>query len=72
MTKETDFNDCIIPEWVNWIAQDASGKWWGYEVEPLRHDNGWYENELGRYILVKSAPPNASWQYNLIKFNEYH
>jgi len=34
-----------IPAGVRWIAQDSSGAWWGYSVEPLRHDSGWYENE---------------------------
>ncbi len=41
-----------IPDWVNWIAQDASGEWWGYSVEPLRNDTGWYENEVGRYVKL--------------------
>ena len=25
----------LAPDWVAWVAQDASGDWWGYEVEPL-------------------------------------
>lgn len=55
-----------IPAWVNWIAQDASGAWWGYSVEPLRHETGWYENELGRHVsLGKSAPQD--WQQSLQK-----
>ena len=37
-----------IPEWVNWIAQDADGAWWGYQVETLEYHCGWYENEVGR------------------------
>ena len=41
-----------IPRWVNWIAQDKSGAWWGYSVEPLRNDHGWYENEVGEYLAV--------------------
>lgn len=39
-----------VPSWVRWIAQDSNGQWWGYSVEPLRHDHGWYENEVGDYI----------------------
>ena len=35
--------DFEIPDWVRWVAQDGSGVWWGYSVEPLRNDNGWYE-----------------------------
>ena len=53
-----------LPEWVNWIAQDRDGTWWGYSVEPLRNDNGWYENEVGRYI--KLASENAEdWEGSL-------
>ena len=44
-----------VPDWVNWIAQDESGLWWGYSVEPLRHDHGWYENEVGDYIRLGST-----------------
>ena len=54
-----------IPNWVKWIAQDASGAWWGYEVEPQEYDRGWYENELGRSIQLKSTSPNQEWQTTL-------
>ena len=67
MKLAPNFSSGSMPEWVNWIAQDANGNWWGYEVEPLLHDNGWYENELGRYTLIKTSPPNQSWRNNLIK-----
>lgn len=30
-----------IPEWVQWLAQDADGTWWGYEVEPHQYHQGW-------------------------------
>jgi len=55
------------PDWVAWLAQDANGNWWGYEVEPQEHHCGWYENELGRSILLKTDPPNPKWQYTLKK-----
>lgn len=52
------------PGWVRWIAQDASGDWWGYSVEPQRNDSGWYENEVGRYVrLGRSAA--AGWERSL-------
>lgn len=53
-----------IPVWVRWIAQDSSGAWWGYSVEPLRHDSGWYENEAGRYVPLGRAMPR-DWQHSL-------
>ncbi len=59
-----------MPEWVRWIAQDSSGAWWGYSVEPLRNDTGWYENEVGR--SKKIILPNLtgkSWQQSLEKVN---
>jgi hypothetical protein len=53
-----------IPEWVHWIAQDSSGDWWGYAVEPLRNDTGWYENEVGDFIHLRSAA-SGDWQHSL-------
>ena len=50
-----------LPDWVSWIAQDADGVWWGYEVEPLQYERGWYENEVGRRIRVCRAAPNREW-----------
>ena len=48
-----------IPSWVNWVAQDSSGLWWGYSVEPLRHDSGWYENEVGRCVQLGRTAADA-------------
>lgn len=52
------------PDWVGWIARDADGTWWGYSVEPLRHDSGWYENEVGRCIRLGSGDA-AGWEDSL-------
>ena len=62
------FLDIEIPEWVNWMAQDSNGVWWGYSVEPLRNDNGWYENEVGRYVRLGVDNAN-DWQRSLVKIN---
>lgn len=53
------------PDWVRWIAQDADGIWWGYSVEPLQHDHGWYENEVGRYIKLEQSEVNPLWKTSL-------
>ncbi len=53
-----------IPSWVNWVAQDSSGVWWGYSVEPLRNDKGWYENEVGEYVCLGNAPA-GHWRDSL-------
>jgi len=56
-----------LPEWVHWIAQDADGQWWGYEVEPLQYHAGWYENELGRNLALQKEQPNAHWARCLLR-----
>ena len=56
-----------FPDWVNWIAQDEDGHWWGYSVEPLQHDHGWYENEVGRSVWLRRGEVNPAWQTSLIK-----
>ena len=55
-----------MPDWVQWVAQDSNGVWWGYSVEPLRNENGWYENEVGEYIRLSVSDASA-WQQSLIK-----
>jgi hypothetical protein len=55
-----------LPDWVAWVAQDSSGMWWGYSVEPLRNDNGWYENEVGDYVRLGQTSPD-DWQDSLMK-----
>jgi len=56
-----------LPHWVKWLAQDADGAWWGYEVEPLQQHRGWYENEVGRRRRVAEAPANPQWARSLLK-----
>jgi hypothetical protein len=55
-----------IPGWVNWVAQDETGCWWGYSVEPLRYDHGWYENEVGDYIRLGFTEPR-DWAGSLYR-----
>jgi len=61
-----------LPDWVNWLAQDADGTWWGYEVEPLRNHNGWYENEVGRHFKIRLDAPNSNWSKTLRKIKHSH
>ena len=47
-----------IPDWAEFVAQDADGTWWAYEAHPNENDTGWYENEVGRIKrLSKTEPP---------------
>jgi hypothetical protein len=62
------FDDRVsLPDWVQWLAQDADGVWWGYEAEPLQFDRGWYENELGRRIRILAGKPDTDWRQTLRK-----
>ena len=56
----------IIPDWVNWVAQDENGVWWGYSAEPLRNDHGWYENEVGEYLRLGVTEP-IHWANSLLR-----
>jgi len=58
-----------IPDWIRWLAQDADGTWWGYEMEPHQHHQGWYENELGRCHRIKKDLPNLDWQHSLAAYS---
>ncbi|MFN2308211.1 MAG: hypothetical protein ABR553_00535 [Gammaproteobacteria bacterium] len=53
------------PDWAEWIAQDADGAWWAYEVEPNPHDTGWYENEVGRSQSLGRGATNPDWRGSL-------
>ena len=57
--------DFVIPDWVNWLAQDEDGSWWGYSVEPLQHHKGWYENEVGQHQLLAKTASNPHWRSSL-------
>jgi len=68
MSHPLDSN--TIPDWVHWLAQDSSGAWWGYSVEPLRNDNGWYENEVGDCVLL-GITELVDWPNSLEKIRRY-
>jgi hypothetical protein len=54
--------DCSeIPAWVCWIAQDADGTWWGYEVEPNLSHVSWYENEVGKSVRLGKGAKIYDW-----------
>ena len=56
-----------LPDWVNWLAHDADGALWGYEAEPNKQDNGWYENEVGRIVRLGQEAPPADWETTLVR-----
>ncbi len=54
-----------IPTWVCWIAQDADGVWWGYQVEPNLSHLSWYENEGGDSVRLGKGAPGLDWKSTL-------
>ena len=66
----TTHDDNDLPTWVQWLAQDADGAWWGFEVEPNQSHQGWYENELGRCLKLQQETPNPDWQHSLTRVNQ--
>ena len=50
-----------IPEWVQWLAQDADGSWWGYEVEPNLSHLSWYENEVCKTVRLGKGAKIVDW-----------
>ena len=56
-----------LPDWAEWIAQDADGTWWAYEAEPNQQHNGWYENEVGRIQRLCRDRPNPDWADSLAR-----
>ena len=68
-TGENPLHDITLPIWVHWLAQDADGTWWGFEVEPLPHHQGWYENEVGRRVRLRTEGVNPDWLHSLIRVN---
>jgi len=57
----------LSPDWANWVAQDADGAWWTYEVEALQYHKGWYENELGRKQKIAMLEIPENWCDTLTK-----
>ncbi len=59
MKVNSDFSE--LSSWVCWIAQDADGIWWGYQVEPNQSHQSWYENEVGRSVRLGKGVLKVDW-----------
>lgn len=66
-TQATDNLPGNLPNWANWLAQDADGTWWAFEAEPNEYDLGWYENEVGRFLRLSDGTTNPRWRESLRK-----
>lgn len=58
-----------LPEWANWVAQDACGVWYCYEKKPIAYDSEVFDTpavgEAGEYEFIVNGQPNASWRDTL-------
>jgi len=55
---------------LNWIAQDESGVWWGFENKPVPGMHGWIDGLDGTKILLKQENrQNAEWRDSLKKLS---
>lgn len=60
-----------VPDWVEWIAQDKDGTWFGYEVEPKTGKDivpgEWIARNHNHIELADSAETSPNWQQSLRK-----
>lgn len=55
------------PKLINWVAQDASGTWWGFESRPAETGHGWQPTDSSHQVKLKSERPNMAWRRTLRK-----
>lgn len=65
--KKDDAGRPVIPEGIQWVAQDAYGTWWGYEGKPSPGKDGWNPLKLTSFIRIGEAEPNPEWDKSLRK-----
>lgn len=56
-----------LPAEIHWVAQDATGTWWGFEHRPHAGGSGWREMELSSFIKLGRGRPNPNWRGSLQK-----
>jgi hypothetical protein len=59
VSREVDFTMTLaIPDWARWIASDASGCVWAFEMEPTPRTASW-DNGGGFCLMIAEA----NWWY---------
>ena len=55
----------LLPDWVNWVADDADGDVYGHEGRPRKSKiiKEWVSD--GNIIHLCQGPPNPNWQDTL-------
>jgi hypothetical protein len=67
MNLPQELTGIALPDWAEFLAQDADGTWWAYEAHPNQQHNGWYENEVGRIQRLGKGTPIERWEESLIR-----
>ena len=60
-----------VPDWVRWIAQDADGKWHGYNIEPKNTECGdeWTNyTEKCRWKFLYASMKTKNWKQELYEW----
>jgi len=55
------------PQWAQWLAMDANGRWWWYAEEPRPEVfvNGWRNPWGSRVLEAGSTPGRTGWSATL-------
>ena len=55
-----------VPAGLPWIAQDADGPWYAYDVEPLdphpKDPGRWNTEPCELAYFITATPPNLDWR----------
>lgn len=55
--------EVVVPNWVNWIAQDDDGEWRGHENKPFLQSTYWQSH--GNIQLIAEGAPSKNWKEEL-------
>jgi len=56
-----------IPDWVNWIVQDADGEWYGWEDEPHPVNEVWHCRHGMSTFIAHGIPPK-NWKEEIYTY----
>jgi hypothetical protein len=57
-----------LPDWVQWMAQDGIGEWYGYSSKPTECVKGWgkrFDTESITHKWICDGPVNPAWRSTL-------
>lgn len=58
--------DIEIPDWCNYVAQDADGKWYAFIFKPMLSTDCW-QDDSGEYEYITRGSPSKNWKQELYK-----